>query len=463
MIQIEKWRLYKWFCLPFVQVVLLSIITLCSPGMFNAINGMGGAGQLEKDVEVVSKANAVLYALFAIVGLIAGGINNVLGPRATLFIGSTGYLLYVGALFAYNSTRSSAFMISAGAYLGICAALLWAAQGQIMMSYPDERNKGRYIGVFWMIFNFGAVIGALAVLAFNFKKESSGAVTNVTYIGIMLVISLGVVLTLVLVPPHRVRRRDGSTILLAKHPYWRDELVAITKLMTNRRLLLLFPLFFTSNFFYSYQLHINGFYFSVRTRALNNTFYWFAQIVGALAFGVFLDSGSLSRRRRAYFGLAFVGIAFSATWCAALFWQLTFSKGTKQPEVDWESPHFAEKFFVYVLFGICDSVFQVYCYWLMGAMSNDSMELSRYAGFYKGIQSAGGAISWAIDASSISFLGELLLNWALLLFSLPMAFLVCRSITDTNYTDDDTLLPSQIDEYALSPASWEDRKYLGKA
>jgi hypothetical protein len=30
-----------------------------------------------------------------------------------------------------------------------------------MMSYPPEKNKGKYISWFWMIFNLGAVIGSL--------------------------------------------------------------------------------------------------------------------------------------------------------------------------------------------------------------------------------------------------------------------------------------------------------------
>ena len=33
--------------------------------------------------------------------------------------------------------------------------------GAIMMSYPLEQSKGRYISWFWMIFNLGAVIGSL--------------------------------------------------------------------------------------------------------------------------------------------------------------------------------------------------------------------------------------------------------------------------------------------------------------
>ena len=40
-----------------------------------------------------------------------------------------------------------------GALLGVCAGLLWAAQGAIMLSYPQEEDKGKYIAWFWMIFN----------------------------------------------------------------------------------------------------------------------------------------------------------------------------------------------------------------------------------------------------------------------------------------------------------------------
>lgn len=53
------------------------------------------------------------------------------------------------------------FNIFAGALLGVCAGLLWTAQGTIMISYPNEGQKGKYFGWFWGIFNMGAVIGGL--------------------------------------------------------------------------------------------------------------------------------------------------------------------------------------------------------------------------------------------------------------------------------------------------------------
>lgn len=53
------------------------------------------------------------------------------------------------------------FNIFAGALLGVCAGLLWTAQGTIMVSYPMEAHKGKYFAIFWGIFNMGAVIGSL--------------------------------------------------------------------------------------------------------------------------------------------------------------------------------------------------------------------------------------------------------------------------------------------------------------
>lgn len=73
-------------------------------------------------------------------------------------------------------------MIFAGAILGITAALLWSAQGAIMMSYPLEKDKGKSFAVFWAIFQFGSFIGAIIALALNIKSGGLSAVATSTYI-----------------------------------------------------------------------------------------------------------------------------------------------------------------------------------------------------------------------------------------------------------------------------------------
>lgn len=131
---------------------------LC-PGMFNALSGTGAGGQV--DAKAADNAAVALYSTFAVVGFFAGTFVNRLGIKLTLSLGGLGYCLYISSFLSYNHNKNDPFVIFAGAVLGVCAGLLWAAQGAIMMSYPSEASKGKYIAAFWMIFNLGAVIGSL--------------------------------------------------------------------------------------------------------------------------------------------------------------------------------------------------------------------------------------------------------------------------------------------------------------
>ena len=81
--------------------------------MYAAVTNLGAGGT--EDISLSDTSNAVLYTMFALTGLISGGINNckcertrydmglicrlVLGPRLTLFLGTLGYALYIGALW----------------------------------------------------------------------------------------------------------------------------------------------------------------------------------------------------------------------------------------------------------------------------------------------------------------------------------------------------------------------------
>ncbi len=148
-----------WYASPKMQLFLVAMVCFLCPGMFNAVNGLGAGGQV--DQVPADNALTALYATFSVVGFFAGTFANKLGIRLTLSFGGFGYGLYVAALLCYNHTQNAGFLIFSGALLGVCAGLLWTAQGAIMMSYPLESSKGRYISWFWMIFNLGGVIGSL--------------------------------------------------------------------------------------------------------------------------------------------------------------------------------------------------------------------------------------------------------------------------------------------------------------
>jgi MFS family permease len=149
---------------PSVQVTLVAFVSFLCPGMWNALNGLGGGGLV--DAKPANNANVALYSTFAVVGFFAGIATNKLGIRATLSLGGFGYTLYSSSLLCYKHTANSGFLIFAGLQLGLCAGLFWTAQGMVMLSYPTEESKGKYIAWSWMIYNIGAVIGSVVSESF---------------------------------------------------------------------------------------------------------------------------------------------------------------------------------------------------------------------------------------------------------------------------------------------------------
>ena len=74
----------------------------------------------------------------------------------------------------------------------------------------------------------------------------------------------------------------------------------------------------------------------------------------------------------------------------------------------------------------------------MGAMTNNGRKLANFAGFYKGIQSAGAAISYRIDALKAPYMNIFISNWVLLGASLILAGpFVWIKIKDTVPIDED--------------------------
>lgn len=55
----------------------------------------------------------------------------------------------------------------------------------------------------------------------------------------------------------------------------------------------------------------------------------------------------------------------------------------------------------------------------------------RYTGFYKGVQSAGGAVAWQVDVHKVPFLNQLIANWVMTTVSYPLlVVLVLLAVKD---------------------------------
>ncbi|KAG4119894.1 hypothetical protein ERO13_D11G107400v2 [Gossypium hirsutum] len=368
---------------PLVQVSLIGLVCFCCPGMFNALTGMGGGGQVNPDA--ANNANTALYTTFSIFGVLGGGVYNIFGPKVTLAMGCSTYVLYAGSFLYYNHQQDQTFAIFAGVLLGMGASFLWAGQGAIMTSYPTATRKGTYISLFWIIFNLGGVIGGLIPFILNYhRQEKAETVNDMTYIVFMCFMSAGTLISLTILSPDRV----------------------ILKLFCNRKLRLIIPAAWASNFFYSYQFD-NG-----------------AQMIGSVGIGYILDFSFKSRRTRGLVGVGIVAVLGTVIWAGGLANQLNYSFDKPPNRLDFKrcGSDFAGPFVLYCSYGLLDAI---------------------YAGFYKGVQSAGAAVAWQVGKKKIPLLNQLIVNWVLTTLSYPLlAVLIYKAVKDTDGSkpaeDDDT-------------------------
>ena len=435
----SSWR----YTSPLCQVVLVSFVCFATVGMFSAIGNLGAGGT--QSITLSNITNAVLYALFALSGLVSGSFNNIFGPRITLFVGSLGYALYLAALWVYQEKAQDWFLVFSGAVLGICAALLWTAQGCIMLSYPLEAEKGRSFSIFWAIFNSGSLMGGLIALGINLKEGGLDAVKVTTYIAFFAVIMVGVALTWTLLPPSRVVRTDGTVVQVARQNNAKEELHALLSTLKRKEILLLIPMMFSSNFFYAYQGSVAYKVFDAPARSVNGVIKSVGQILGAMLLGFLLDKLPMNRRNRGFVGLALTAAFTIIAYSWGIKYQLPITRETKWAhKINYEDAAFAEPISIFILYDIGDAFYQGLAYWIMGAITNDPFELARYAGMYKAVQSAGAAVAFAMDATLVPYINEIGAVFGLMLFSYPFAAMVIWGIRDSNYEVEEQVYVDEV-------------------
>ena len=86
----------------------------------------------------------------------------------------------------------------------------------------------------------------------------------------------------------------------------------------------------------------------------------------------------------------------------------------------------------------------------MGAISNNSRKLANFAGFYKGIQSAGAAIVFRLDGYKRPYMDIFLSSWVLLAGSLVIALpVMLLKIKDTVPLEEDLKFTDETMEDVL--------------
>jgi hypothetical protein len=127
-------------------------------------------------------------------------------------------------------------------------------------------------------------------------------------------------------------------------------------------------MFFASNWFYTYQFNdVNLARFNTRTRALNNTVYWLAQMFGAFIFGVALDFPYIRRTTRAKVAWLLMFVLTFAIWGGGYVFQTKYTRNdtalTESFQYDWTSNGYVGPMFLYLSYGFYDAAWQTCVYW----------------------------------------------------------------------------------------------------
>ena len=393
--------------------------------MFNALSSIG-AGLPAWDQATNSLSSAILMWIFAVFSIVAPSIVTMLGVRVSAFIGASGYLLYTLALHNYsdydaqfgavsgNSTAKILFL-AASAFLGVSGSIMWTTQGAMIMAYPTEKDSGKMLAMFWVIFNTGALGGSAWNFAENYSNPGDG-VSATTYIGFMVVMGFGLLLALFLCSANNVVRTDGTFCQLQAARSIRSECEGILKTFTDKKMLLLTPLIMYSNWCYTYQFAIfNVEIFNVRSRSYTSLFYWGAQMLGATVLGRVLDCQTSSLHTRAKRTLGFVVFLGGLSWGLCFYIQgSVLPNARKQNGYDFMSSDSVLPAALYTCFGLLDAIVQCWIYWLMSNLGakggGDSTVLVRYAGYYKTLQNVGAGIAAELNGARVDPMIQLLVN-----------------------------------------------------
>ncbi|EDK43990.1 hypothetical protein LELG_02169 [Lodderomyces elongisporus NRRL YB-4239] len=130
--------------------------------------------------------------------------------------------------------------------------------------------------------------------------------------------------------------------------------------------------------------------------------------------------------------------------------------------MDFKESRYVGPVFLYIFYGLYDAIFQTYVLWTLGAMSNNPKKVALYAGFYKGIQSAGAAIAWRLDALRVPYMNLFASSWALiqgsLLLGLPLIWFRIKDSTNALADDMDEIVG--MDEIEVQKSSVEHKEEI---
>ncbi len=221
---------------------------------------------------------------------------------------------------------------------------------------------------------------------------------------------------------NKVQRDDGTWMETSNSRiHWKIELRAMWKNLSSKSILLLIPLFWYFGWIQAYPGTYLATYFTVRSRALGS---FLSAVVGSLATWL---GGSLvdipwtkNRKVRALTAWFLIALLNSATWIWAVIIQNEYRH--THPVLDWaHQKAFGHGFGLYLFERISLGLVENYIYWCIGNLSDSPGEQIRYSSLLRGVETAGVAVGFGVQAVPTTLIATASINFALWFVALPFS------------------------------------------
>jgi Ion channel regulatory protein UNC-93 len=164
---------------------------------------------------------SALYASFALSCFVSPTLVHRWGSRPSMAVGILGgYAAFVVlSMFYFQGFVGRYTVIVGGILLGFGAALLWTAQGELILQYaqvadhtsmrrqqsqpePRKPESGRLLGTFWAVFQCSSLVGGVISFLYYFNDKADEPTGSFQLYGIFLsLMVLSAVLSQLLLPP----------------------------------------------------------------------------------------------------------------------------------------------------------------------------------------------------------------------------------------------------------------------
>ncbi|KAL1957862.1 hypothetical protein VTO42DRAFT_5427 [Malbranchea cinnamomea] len=415
----------RWYRSTFYNALILGICNLLAPGIWGAMNSLGGGGAQEP--YLVNAANALTFCLMVLSCFFSSVIVRFIGIKWTLIVGTLGYAPYAAGLYTHNRYGTEWFVLLGAALCGLSAGIFWMSEAAIAIAYPEPYNQGRFLG-FWLSFRIGGqIIGGAINLGLNASRNQAGKVSYSVFEAFIALQALGPLAALLLNNPAQVERTDGIPVRLDIKNGILAELKAMTKLFFSRNYLLIIPLIAQAVYSEAVMFSFQSLWFSVRARALGSLLSGIVALISGNLLGAFLDQRRISLKWRTRGAFLAILSMQGAWWIWGTVLVTEFRK--TQPSYDWVDPGFGRGFALFLFWTIGFQLNYMYLYFLVSNIAETQEEVVRIAGLLRGTESAAQAVSYGLGSVPImTSPGNIYLNFGLWGLALLPAWLVVRQI-----------------------------------